>query len=541
MNIIFMRHGEATDNVREIISDREVYNSVLTEKGKDEVCESIENLPKNLVKIYVSPLPRTIETVSLVREKYPNVETEITQEIREIDHGKYSGQKNNADLDETRKKQVAGDYFVRFGQYGENKFGIESRLCTFLARIRAENFANSTVLVVSHGSITSFMKRILVLKTPHIKTGKIEIFNNIDFAKLDEFSRNLRCVKRKEIGRRTELLRDINVNDALAKNLAKIAKSEFNDMEFPCDIFAKYLSGIKTESLKLREKSQFVDGVTLICFYQDFANLAKKFMEHYVTLGVENFVMIDNESTDKSREVLGNFRKKVNIDFWEVREKYSPEKCCGWRQRIMEHYGQNRWYLNVDADELFVLKSHENLPDFLRKPAKTREKYVKSLILDVYAKGAILAAKNLDDFCFVDRDTYKISRNKTYGARFYGGPRERVFGIRPSLQKVSLIFYTGAEVCANDHFYYPLSINHRAKFDAYLLHYKFLPGDFARYEAFAKNGKHWNDSREYKKYIEVLHKNPEISFYNNNISVAVKNSLQNHESQEHPTSEFISA
>ena len=34
MNIIFMRHGNATDNVKEIISDKEIYWSTLTEVEK---------------------------------------------------------------------------------------------------------------------------------------------------------------------------------------------------------------------------------------------------------------------------------------------------------------------------------------------------------------------------------------------------------------------------------------------------------------------------------------------------------------------------
>ena len=43
MNIIFMRHGEATDNIKELISDKEIYWSVLTEKGKETVLESIKS------------------------------------------------------------------------------------------------------------------------------------------------------------------------------------------------------------------------------------------------------------------------------------------------------------------------------------------------------------------------------------------------------------------------------------------------------------------------------------------------------------------
>ena len=98
MNIIFMRHGEATDNVKELISDKEIYWSVLTENGKKTVLESVNALPKNIDKIYVSPFPRTVETAHFVFEKYPNIEVIIEKRLHEIYYGKYSGQKNNEEL-----------------------------------------------------------------------------------------------------------------------------------------------------------------------------------------------------------------------------------------------------------------------------------------------------------------------------------------------------------------------------------------------------------------------------------------------------------
>lgn len=188
MNLIFMRHGESTNNKEEFLSDKEIYWSVLTEKGKEEVKEAIAVLPEQLTKIYVSPLPRTIQTAHLVYEKYKKTEIIIENRIREINYGKYSGKKNNEDLDNTRKKQIAGDYFTRFGTFGENKFDIEFRLSTFLENLSKENSKDATILIISHGSITSYMKRILNIKTPHLKTGKIEVFTNID---LTPANRNL--------------------------------------------------------------------------------------------------------------------------------------------------------------------------------------------------------------------------------------------------------------------------------------------------------------------------------------------------------------
>lgn len=181
MNIIFMRHGEATDNVKELISDKEIYWSILTDKGKDSVLESINKLQSAIDKIYVSPFPRTIQTAHYVFNKYFKSEVLIENRIREINYGKYSGKKNNEELDKIRCKQIEGDYFIRFGEYGENKFEIESRLCSFLNEVYINNVNENTIMIVSHGSIISYMKRILNIKTSHIKTGEMEEFKNVVF------------------------------------------------------------------------------------------------------------------------------------------------------------------------------------------------------------------------------------------------------------------------------------------------------------------------------------------------------------------------
>lgn len=61
-----------------------------------------------------------------------------------------------------------------------------------------------------------------------------------------------------------------------------------------------------------------------------------------------------------------------------------------------------------------------------------------------------------------------------------------------TMQKI-LKFY-GAEIIdmkfyANDHFYYPWNINKRAKLKAFLLHYKFLPGDLKKISDFCRGWK----------------------------------------------------
>ena len=53
MNLILFRHGEATDNVKELISDKEIYWSTLTENGKKDVIESIGDIHHIFPKAYL--------------------------------------------------------------------------------------------------------------------------------------------------------------------------------------------------------------------------------------------------------------------------------------------------------------------------------------------------------------------------------------------------------------------------------------------------------------------------------------------------------
>ena len=517
MNIIFMRHGEATDNVRELISDKEVYWSVLTENGKNSVRESIQSLPKKIDKIYVSPFPRTIETAHFVSEVFPNTEVIIEERLHEIFHGKYSGQKNNDNLDQTRLKQIDGDFFVRFGEYGENKFDIELRLSSFLKDVYDNNFKDNTVLIVSHGSITSFMKRILNIKSPHIKTGKIEEFLNVDFTNLFEYIKLLKHIKSAKIKQRVKLVETLNISPNLKRNLIKIAK-DFNNIEFSDINFENFINGIKTKNLKQKKVSDFDDGIIAVCFYNDFENFAEKWMRHYIDIGVKNFVLVDNNSSDNSTKILKNYEKEVNISFWEIKEKYNCYKMCGWKQQILEYYGVGRKYLIVDSDELFIYEDYRKI-SLSQFTEKNKLQFIKSMMLDVYTNKNIFEG-TLGDFNFVDKETYKMTTNVSYKQRFYGGPRSRIFGINPSLQKIPFILYSGQEILANDHYYYPWNINDKAKYRSYLLHYKFLPGDEKKYNVFARDGRHWNNSHEYKIYNNVLSNN-KVSFYDKDISVNI--------------------
>ena len=472
MNLIFLRHGEATDNVKEIISDKEIYWSTLTEKGKETIKNSIKYLPDIIDKIYVSPFPRTIETAHYVLNKYHNTELIIENRIREINSGKYSHNKNNLELDNTRIKQKNGDFFIRFGEYGDNKYSIEERLCNFLKDVYDNNFYNNNILIISHGSVISYMKRILNLKSEHINKGKVEEFKNVNFEELFNHIKKLKKLKLNKIKSYKKIIENIQINKNLKNNLIKMVTKEFNNLDFKEENINYYLDGLSTKKLIKINNSKFDNGIILICFYNNFEILTKKWIEHYIQIGIKNFVLINNNSTDNSTRILKEYMEKVNISFWKIDEEYNSIKINGWKQQLFEYYGENKLYLTVNQEELLIYENFKkiSLNDLL---IKEKVSNLKSLILNTYPNKNIYES-NLKDYIYVDNSTYKISNKVPYRKIFLGGPLLRKIGISNNLQKISLIKYTGNEICINDNFYYPYEINNEAKFNSYLLNYEIL-------------------------------------------------------------------
>lgn len=522
MNLIFMRHGEAIDNTREILSSQEIQCSILTENGRKQVIESVKLLPK-IDKIYTSPLIRTLQTAKEVADNQ-NLNVEVDNRIREINWGKFNGKENSSELDGVREKQVAGDFFIRFGQYGDSKYSIESRLCDFLTDVKKNNFKNNTILIVSHGTIISFMKRILGLKSSHAKKGKFEVFNDVDFQFLDKHKNLLSDISNFEVSKRLKETDKIK-NGEIRHKYVNIAK-DYNNIEFNNETLKYLILGLNDKLGKVENTLKPIDKskkeIILVCIFNNFSEFFEKWIRHYVELGIKNFVLVNNNSDDDSIKKINEITKNIKdikLDLYNVEATYNCFRACSWRQQILDIYGINRWYLNVDYDELFHID--EKIEEYIDSINKDGCKSVKAIMVDVYSKKPIFENKNISDMKFVDSNTYKTEVNSFYGLRIYGGPRGRVFGLRSSLQKVPLLYYTGNELIVNDHFAYPKELNF-VEVSSLLLHYKFLPKSLQSYIDMAESGVHWQNSKEYKKYLSVYEENDKISMYDEDISIDIR-------------------
>jgi 2,3-bisphosphoglycerate-dependent phosphoglycerate mutase len=119
---IFMRHGQADNNVNRILVGRYI-ESHLTEYGKQQVADTskyLKNVP--IEKVYVSPVTRTIETAKIVC-KLLGMSYEIDERLYEIELGKLVGMH----FEEIIHKH--GNLFLKF--YNEDdamlaRYGVES-------------------------------------------------------------------------------------------------------------------------------------------------------------------------------------------------------------------------------------------------------------------------------------------------------------------------------------------------------------------------------------------------------------------------------
>ncbi len=164
--VIFMRHGQADNNVNRILVGRHL-ESHLTEKGKMQVKDTARLLKSmSISKIYSSPVTRTIETTQIVGEEL-GLDYEIDDRLYEIDLGKLAG----TNYDEVLNKY--GNLFLSFymgddsvlSNHGVESFtAVKSRIRDLLDQIMTRHNNHNVLLVTHLDPIKAAISYILDLK-----------------------------------------------------------------------------------------------------------------------------------------------------------------------------------------------------------------------------------------------------------------------------------------------------------------------------------------------------------------------------------------
>lgn len=146
-----MRHGEADNNILQVLSSLTKTPHHLTEKGKEQVRKASELLKeKNISMIFVSPLVRTQETAEIVRDVLGLSKKQIIVDdrLREVQVGDLEGKSHS--IIQTFYSHVEERFTKRFPQ-GENYSDIEKRMVSCLVDID-KTYEGKNILIITHDS-----------------------------------------------------------------------------------------------------------------------------------------------------------------------------------------------------------------------------------------------------------------------------------------------------------------------------------------------------------------------------------------------------
>ena len=247
------------------------------------------------------------------------------------------------------------------------------------------------------------------------------------------------------------------------------------------------------------------------------------FLRYYRELGIGHFLVVDNDSTDGSREYLS---EQPDVSLWHTTASYKRSRFgVDWLNLLQMRHGHGHWCLVVDPDEFFVYPFCDSRPiraltDWL--DASSIRSF-GAMLLDMYPKGPLEAQpyrEGQDPFeiaCWFDTGNYTIQRNRRYGNLWIqGGPRARAFFPQnperaPALNKIPLVkWHRHYAYVSSTHMLLPRGLNlvydewGGEKASGCLLHAKFLDTFPAKAEEELARRQHYSASVEYRAYHTAL-------------------------------------
>ena len=149
--------------------------NTLSKKGENQIQAIIPAfLNCNIIQIFSSPMKRAVKSAEILQSGLVNKPKIMTDNrLKEIDYGIFTDDRDNPEMQNIAKKQIAGDQEIRFGG-GENIREILERFLDFLVDTYKKN-QNGEIVIFSHGRLLSIIsKKIEDIYQKKIKKSKIE-------------------------------------------------------------------------------------------------------------------------------------------------------------------------------------------------------------------------------------------------------------------------------------------------------------------------------------------------------------------------------
>jgi hypothetical protein len=242
-------------------------------------------------------------------------------------------------------------------------------------------------------------------------------------------------------------------------------------------------------------------GVRVFSAMHNERDILPLFLDHYRQLGVARFVIVDNDSSDGSNELLLD---QPDVELYHTTASFADANGGTlWIDGLMQEQAVGAWVLFVDADELLVYDQHESHPleSLIERLQALGENKLLAPLVDLYSPPDDPQALLFD----AASEEWRMTGG---GPHIIGGPRFRMAAAAqwaqiPCLTKHPLARYGAETVFANVHFPYPPRDN-SSRVRGRLLHLKLTARFRAKVEEGLRGGQHWNSGIEYQGYAKWL-------------------------------------
>lgn len=283
-------------------------------------------------------------------------------------------------------------------------------------------------------------------------------------------------------------------------------------------------------------------------------------LRHLWALGVDRVLLVDNRSTDGTREIAA---RDPRVHVIGAPGSYAGSNYgVDWTNAVLDRYARGHWVFVVDADEVLVFPGSGRPEGGLRALCRHLDaigsEALPTILLDCFPEAPLrdLAFRSGDDLLDAAPWFEPPSLRREPSEHFpyfqqFGGLRERLFfpeadpkrparlahqklhnlfwrlpPLRaaqwfrdlapkrsPNLTKVPLVRWReGAGLVASTHMLRPAALAADQP-SGVLLHFKFLQDFHARAEDAVDRGAHYDGSREYRRYLDALRRDPAFSLH----------------------------
>jgi hypothetical protein len=105
-------------------------------------------------------------------------------------------------------------------------------------------------------------------------------------------------------------------------------------------------------------------SLCLVTIFKNEAHIMKEWMTHYISQGVDKFLMIDNDSTDNYFEILSPYINNSIVDLRIDKRKHSQTIC--YNEIFLQECKKYDWAIVCDLDEfIYARKGFKNIKDYL--------------------------------------------------------------------------------------------------------------------------------------------------------------------------------